>query len=245
MGRQEVTVTEDDGKKKRTGKKRPLRGRVSQPPPVASVVSLFGEDAKKSAGPVVIPPPGIPGQEHDSRKRHNMDPLETGTKTRLGKRWSQIFDEVERQHLYTWDEFCQSLSPTELARGTLADKNGNFAGRPPKFVPRQFLNACTRELLRRGGEMYRESYTVAIEAMTSIAGDRTAKASERIKAAQFVIERIEGKIPDRVVVSAEDPWQVALDGIVAEVAEDEAIARAHTAAYDARAADADAPQIGE
>lgn len=236
----------DEGKKKRTGKKRTGRstqnGRQTQPPPVASVVRLFGDEAHKAAGPVVIPPGGVPGQANDSRKRMRLDPAGVGTKTRLGKRWSQIYDEIERQHLYTWDEFCESLTPTELARGTLADKNGNFQGRPPKFVPRQFLNACTRELLRRGGEMYRGSYVDAIEAMTTIANDPRQKASDRIKAAQFVIERIEGKVPERVVVSAEDPWQVALEGMVAEVAEDAAIARAHTAAYEARAASADAPE---
>lgn len=143
---------------------------------------------------------------------------------RLGKRWSEIVQAVQNGE-YTWDDFVESLTPEELARGQLMDKNGQFAGRPPSYVPRQFHDACIRELLGRGRVLYKESYIKAITAMAEIATSKTAKEADRIKAATFVVERIEGKVPDRLEVSASDPWQQVISGIIAEV-EDDQIANA-------------------
>jgi hypothetical protein len=144
--------------------------------------------------------------------------------TRLGKRWSEIIIAVDNKE-YTWDEFCAALTPEELARGQLMSKDGDFVGRPPSFVPRAFHDACIRELLGRGRQLYKENYIKAIEAMTGIAESKTAKEADRIKAATFVIERLEGKVPDKLEVSVADPWQQIISGIVAE-ADDEMVANA-------------------
>lgn len=122
----------------------------------------------------------------------------------------------------TMEEFVAGLSVEELVRGKFRDKNGKMQGRPPKFVPREFQQACLRELMTRGQELWLKNYTEAIAAMTDIAAGRgplgqSATPGERIKAAQFVVERIEGKVPERLVVSQDQPWQTVLDGIVAEV----------------------------
>lgn len=124
----------------------------------------------------------------------------------------------------TMAEFVQGLTVEELVRGRLRDSAGGFRGRPPKWVPREFQQACLHELMTRGQELWLGSYTEAIKAMTDIACGRgpvgaLATPGERLRAAQAVVERIEGKVPERLVVSQDKPWQTVLDGIVAEVPE--------------------------
>lgn len=183
----------------------------------AEVIELYGEretpDVNKGG---VVPPGGRIDGDRRVRKEVRF--------SRLGKRWSQIITEVA-QGEYSWEEFVSTLSPEELARGQLKDVNGNFTGRPPTFVPRQFFDASIRELLNRGKILYKENYIACIKAMTQIAQSPGVKEGDRIKAATFVIERLEGKVPDKLEISAADPWQTIISGIVAE-AEDGQVARA-------------------
>lgn len=130
------------------------------------------------------------------------------------------------------EEFVQQLTPEELVRGKLRDKNGGFVGRTPSWVPAEFHRACIRELMRRGKEMWQLNYLDAITAMTAIAKGEVkgATAGDRLRAAQFVVERLEGKTPEIVLVGHDEPWQVVIDDIVAQVP-DEQIAAAKAARY--------------
>lgn len=184
-----------------------------------NVVGLFGPFTDSTNKGGIIPESGKSLQDGDHRKRYNLKYA-----GRLGKRWSEIIQQVKNGE-YTWADFVGTLSPEELARGQIKSVNGIFEGRPPEFVPRAFHDACIRELLARGKVLYKENYIKAIEAMTAIAQSTTAKESDRIKAAQFVIERLEGKAVEKIEISAADPWQSIISGIVGEV-EDDQIARA-------------------
>lgn len=137
---------------------------------------------------------------------------------RTARSWGRMMDMLDRTGM-TLEEFVETLDPEELVYGKLKDKNGRFTGRPPAWVPREFHQACIRELMRRGKRMWQENYLVAIESMTEIAAGKVkgASASDRLKAAQFVVERIEGKTPERVEIVEESPWQSVISEIVAEV----------------------------
>jgi len=185
-------------------------GELKEPEATSNVVALPGINR---AG--IVPEGGASAENGDTRKRYNMKYA-----GRLGKRWSEIIQAVKNGE-YTWDEFVGTLAVEELARGQLMDKNGSFTGRPPAYVPRAFHDACIKELLLRGKVLYKESYVAAIQAMTDIATNKAAKESDRIKAAQFVIERLEGKVPDKLEIAAADPWQQIISGIVAEVDEEQ------------------------
>lgn len=142
-------------------------------------------------------------------------------KVRMSRGWVRM-EKIMRETGMTMDEFVAQLSVEELVRGKFRDKNGKMQGRPPKFVPREFQQACLRELMTRGQEMWLGSYLDAIKAMTQIAKGEgpvgaIATPGERLKAAQFVVERMEGKVPERLVVTQDKPWQTVLDGIVADV----------------------------
>lgn len=192
------------------GVKPRLGGTVGEAP--TNVVQLHKDNVNRGG---IVPEGGAAAEDGDHRKRYRMKYA-----GRLGKRWSEIIQAVQNGE-HTWSDFVETLSPEELARGQLKDKNGTFLGRPPAFVPRAFHDACIRELLARGKVLYKENYVKAIQAMTDIANSPTAKESDRIKAATFVIERLEGKVPERVEISAADPWQQIISGIIAEVDEEE------------------------
>lgn len=203
----------------KTVKKSPRPKRYFQNDPSqneAEVVNLFGEEAAHQSTPGdTVPEPG----RKDGTPR-------VSRKYAMGDRWSRLTESVKNGE-FTWDEFVSELSPTELARGQIKDKNGNFSGRPPSWVPRAFLNACMKELLKRGNTLYKENYVQAVDMMMKIGSDETVKPETRLKALQFAIERIEGKIPERVEVTVDDPWQTVLTGVVAEATEDAAVSRAH------------------
>lgn len=108
------------------------------------------------------------------------------------------------------------LDDEELARGRCKDKNGRFTGKPPLVVPRSLHDRMRKELLLRGDKLFAENYTEAVRVMANIAMDPRAENKDRIKAAQYVIERIAGKVPDKVELSAADPWQTIIDRIVVD-----------------------------
>jgi hypothetical protein len=187
----------------------------------------------RGKGSAVVIPAGVPRRRvRIAKSFHHLLTERQRTvlrgKAKMPPTWIRIMKDIKENRM-SMEEFVKTLSPEELVRGEIKDKNGRFTGRPPQWVPRAFHRACIAELMLRGKRLWQENYLEAIEAMTEIAAGRgkagaTATPGERIKAAQFVIERLEGKVPETLVVTHEQPWQVVMDGIVAE-ASDEAINR--------------------
>jgi hypothetical protein len=105
------------------------------------------------------------------------------------------------------------LDDEELARGQLRDNRGTFSGRPPALIPRAMQQAMYRELLRRGEALVKDSFLEAIERVTEIAKTCPDPAVS-LKAATYVWERLAGKIPDKVEISADvKPWQGVVEGV--------------------------------
>lgn len=171
---------------------------------VDNVVTELFPDERKEATSIKSPT----GERNRKRK-----------KVRVGQGWSRALEYMEA-HDMDWKGFVATLSPEELARGQLKNKNGTFAGAPPQWVPAEFHKECIRELMRRGKQRYQENYLAAIDAMTLIATNVAVEPKDRIRAAQFVIERIEGKVPERLEVGVSEPWQEILTGIVATLPAD-------------------------
>lgn len=128
-------------------------------------------------------------------------------RVQLGDRWSRIVTSVKAGE-YTWGEFVETLDDEELARAQLKADDGSFKGRPPSFVPREFLLACQRDQKRRFEEIFSKDVLDMARELVEIARDKAnVKPETRLKALQYGMERIFGGIPKDVRVSQEQPWE--------------------------------------
>lgn len=202
----------DDTPVKRTGSKR--RTKAQRQEERETVVQMFGRAPLKE-DPPMDPNADRPGPAKGLRK---------GRVAAVSARMAEIQDRIDAGTI-TMTEFVKCLTPEELIRGQLKAHDGTFKGRPPKWVPQEFYQACVRELLARGENKWREAFLDAVDVFTEIAKDPRLDAKDRMKAAQYVIERVAGKTPERIEVATVAPWEQMISGIVAE-AEDEAIANA-------------------
>lgn len=167
------------------------------------------ENPRASTG---MRPPGgkNPSQPHtpDADDRVNR-------RIRLGKRWSEVYYGVKRGE-YTWAEFCDGLDEEELARGQLRAEDGTFTGRPPAFVPREFLLACQREQKRRFEEMFGSEVLGLTKEYLALCKDNSIPPKDRAKLLQYAMERVFGGIPKDVRVNTEQPWEQMLVNVVSE-----------------------------
>lgn len=206
----------DETPKKRTGRKKAVPSdRILAAN--ENVVALFGVEPGTPVEPRTDPDqviPANPGRDTGKRK-----------KVRMGKRMTLMLEDINSGRV-TMNDVVAAMDVEELARGQIRAKDGTFRGAPMKWVPAEFHAACMREMLKRGQALYRENFLVAVEAFTAIAKSEDVEPQHRLKAAQYIWERVEGKIPDKVEIGGiTEPWEQIISGIVAE-AEDEAISRA-------------------
>jgi hypothetical protein len=110
----------------------------------------------------------------------------------------------------------QDLDDEELARGQCRDADGSFTSRPGKKMPREIHQEMIRRLLSRGDEIWRRGYNVAIRVHLEIAADPNNSPGDRMRAAQYLIERVAGKTPERIQLAAEDPVETLFRRILAD-----------------------------
>lgn len=113
----------------------------------------------------------------------------------------------------------EDLDTEELARGQLKDKNGRFTGRPPKFLPRQIVDAMKREHYARVNAILENSLSDMVKTMRAIALDEEADDSTRLKAAIYVFERFMGKTPDKINVTQQSTVDDIVDDIMYDINE--------------------------
>jgi hypothetical protein len=107
--------------------------------------------------------------------------------------------------LSLWDD-------EELIRGQRRDRNGRWSGRPPKVVPSAVHAELVRRRLSKAGEVLRESLVDAVTLLRQVVQDEDAQNSDRIKAANLIMDRVLGKAPEHVTftLQEEPPWAVAI-----------------------------------
>lgn len=97
----------------------------------------------------------------------------------------------------------EDLDWEELTRGQLRDKNGGFSGKGPALLPREWHDAIAAEIVRGADAQFRKNFDGAMATMVRMATDPMVPAREQLAAAQYVIERTIGKIPDKQEVKSE------------------------------------------
>ena len=109
----------------------------------------------------------------------------------------------------------EDLDDDELARGQLKASDGTFRGRPPRTVPAELVQAMRREWLSRAEAKLRDALMEkGLGTLVELAGNDQIDAAVRLRAATTIIERTMGKVPDRVVLAAEDPVETLFRSIL-------------------------------
>jgi len=113
----------------------------------------------------------------------------------------------------------EDLDLEELSRGQLKDRNGRFTGRPPKFLPRQIVDAMRAEHYARVNGLLEQSLSQQVKTMMEISKNRNVDPGVRLKAAIYVYERFMGKVPDKINVSAGQRVDDIVEDILYDVEE--------------------------
>jgi hypothetical protein len=109
------------------------------------------------------------------------------------------------------------LDDEELAQGRLKSADGTFRGRPPRVVPSELVQAMRREWMSRAEAKLREALMdKGLGTLVELAGNKAIDPGVRLRAAERIIERTMGKVPDKIQVSAEDPVETLFRSILAE-----------------------------
>jgi len=96
------------------------------------------------------------------------------------------------------------LDDEEIFSGRLRQSDGVLGPRPP-LLPQQFIDEQQRRLLNWSAAHVRESLRDVLRTITEIATDPNNSSGDRLKAAFWIAERFMGKVPDRLMIAAEDP----------------------------------------
>jgi len=108
----------------------------------------------------------------------------------------------------------EELDDDELVRGYMRSRDGSFKGRLPRVVPKAIHDRMIRELFARADDMLRSSLLDAVTVMSEVAADKNATPGERLKAAQWIYERVRGKVPTDVHITGEmKPYEELLDDV--------------------------------
>lgn len=119
----------------------------------------------------------------------------------------------------------KDLDDEELAKGQFRDRKGGFSGNPPKQIPREMHDQFVTELFERADMRLREGLVACVDTMVEVASSPVYEAKDRLKAAQWVFERVRGKAPDVVVHTQDKPWEHVFQGIAGGSREESRAAR--------------------
>jgi len=98
----------------------------------------------------------------------------------------------------------------ELIRGYRRGRSGRF-GPPPKFIPREVQQQAFRVLISRGNRKLNQAYIKSVEDLVELA--QSARSEKvRLEAIREIQNRVVGKVPDRVHVAQDQPYE----GILAD-----------------------------
>jgi hypothetical protein len=134
------------------------------------------------------------GREAKARKR--AEAKAAGLPT-AGARWAMLLDGTLT---------VSDLDDEEIRRGRVRGADGGFTGRRHS-VPSHLMAEFQKELLRRAESKFKESVVDAIELYSKVVNDEDAKYSDRLKAADKIIERVFGKTPETIRIEGADKFE--------------------------------------
>lgn len=105
----------------------------------------------------------------------------------------------------------------ELIRGYRRSRSGEF-GKPPKFIPREVQQQAFRVLISRGNRKLNQAYIQSVEDLVQLA---QSARSEKVKldAIREIQNRVVGKVPDKVALVQESPYESILADSMVPISE--------------------------
>src|SRR6266545_1823255 len=105
----------------------------------------------------------------------------------------------------------RDMDDEELERRRFRSRDGSFRGEPPRSVPRDFDQQVIRELHLRTDKEFAHDLMKVIREQKRLALE-AEREDVRMRAGQYVIERVKGKVPDTVLFGAAEPaWWSEVD----------------------------------
>jgi len=123
-------------------------------------------------------------------------------------------DTTDPTTLPRWMQFrngylkVEDLTDEELLKGRIRNEDGTLTRN--KDIPRELWDRAVRELFGRADQLMQESLLDVINAIVQIAKCEVYEPADRQKAAIWLVERVMGKAPDRIIVEQEKPWETVM-----------------------------------
>lgn len=105
------------------------------------------------------------------------------------------------------------LDDEEIFSTRLRQSNGVLGPKPP-LVPQQFIDEQNKRMLSWASQHVRDNLQAVLRTVTEIATDPNQAAADRLKAAFWIAERYLGKVPDKVMLTTEDPVEALFRNIL-------------------------------
>ncbi len=119
--------------------------------------------------------------------------------------------------ILTGQDDLSEWTDEELRMGRRRDKNGKLLGVPPKIVPKALHDELIRRTLSAANDMMRDNLEDAVTELCAIAKSEAVEAKDRLRAISMILDRVMGKSPEKVEISGQSPWLIALQAGVVTV----------------------------
>lgn len=124
-----------------------------------------------------------------------------------------------------WSNFAngkipwETLDDEEVSRLQLKRQDGTWnTGPKPRVVPHALAKAHAQALVARNDKYTREVLLKSTQTFIDVMEDKNAAPADRMRAAQYLQERVIGKVPDKVQMTAEvKPWEGVVENILVDV----------------------------
>lgn len=144
------------------------------------------------------PDPEIVKKQEDRYQQSLLD-LKYGTNPRM-------------QALFLGELSVEELDDEELIRAMPRQPSGKF-GRPSKVLPRELHTRCVQELFARADARMQARILDVVDTMLAVATSEQASDSDRLKASQWIFERLRGKSPDTLIHRQEKPFEAVFSSL--------------------------------
>lgn len=119
------------------------------------------------------------------------------------------------------DDDLTAWDVEELRYGRRRGPNGKFRGAKPRVVIEQFYSEYTRRIFAEADAVFKESLRDSVIVLTGFIKDEGVRTSDRLRAIEIVLDRTLGKPKEKVEISSNQPWLIALQGAIVAIAPDQ------------------------